>query len=184
MSVIQWWRDRLIARNPLYSSAFKPREDFKPRRDRLEDKWPHSVCRVVLYKDYCYWHQDVFLAPFKGVAFYDDFPEALPKLASEMVFYTAMSPLLYLVSRDVQVRNYLVPHRYMYEGKWVSGKRYRYFIRLCEWETHVAAFELYTGVSLIDKLAFFDVEKAKRMSMEIKEFKLKLLEESGRPEGA
>lgn len=180
MSVIQYWRERLAARNPLYSGSFKAREDYKVRQDRPQDPWPHSVCRAVLYQDYQFWFEDVFLKAYRGVPYYDNSPDKFPTPEVDFEFYSGMSPFLYLVSKEVQVKNYLVPTQRFYEEKWVKGKRYRYFVRLCEWETHVAAFELYTGLSISGNLAFFDVEKAKRMSAEIADFKARLLE-SPRP---
>lgn len=176
MSILQYWRERLAARDPLYSPSFKAREDYKVRQDRPDDKWPHSVCRAVMYQDYLFWHQDVFLNAYRGVPFFDISPEEMPQPEDDLTFFCTMSPFMYLISKDVQVRNYRVPYQYRFEGRWIKGKRLRYFIRLCEWETHVAAFEMYTGLNISGNIKFFDVEKAKRLSAEIANYKIKISE--------
>lgn len=176
MSVIQFWKERLQARNPLYSPAWKVREDFKPRRGEENDTWPHSVVRDVLYQDYCIWFEQKFLEAYRQVLF---FQEHLPKPVDAYTFFCTMAPWLYLLGQDVQVRHYQVPRRQMYEGKWVTTKRYRYFVRMCEWSTHVAAFEMYAGVKVMAEVEFFEAVKAQKLAEELTNFSVKITESGG-----
>lgn len=176
MSVIQFWRERLAARRPLGGPMWKEGEDYKPHLDkkRRADSWPHSVCRDVLYRDYLWWFEETFLKAYRGVAFFDD--ENMPKPEDALTFFCGMSPLLYLAGKDVQVRNYQVPVSVRHEGKWIKVRKWRYFVRLCDWETHVAAFELATGLPVAGNVAFFEAEKAKRLSTDVTNFKVKIAE--------
>lgn len=133
-----------------------------------------------MYQDYCYWHEDVFLVPYRGVLFFEN---DLPKPVDEMTFHVSIAPWIYLLGKDVQVRSYLVPHRYYFEGKYHQGKKRRYFVRLCYWETHVAAFETYTGVPVTGNVKFFDIEKTKRLAEDITNFRVVIAEVSPSREG-
>lgn len=176
MSVVQFWRERLAAKRPLYSEGWQAKTDYKPRYKDPNNPWPHSVCRTVLYQDYLYWHEDRFVKPYVGVAFFEASPDSVPKPADELTFYVTMAPWLYLLGKDIQQRSYLVPYRIMYEGAWRQGKKRRYFVRLCYWETHVAAFEMYTGVPIAGNVKFFEVEKTKQMVEEVNNFRVKIAE--------
>lgn len=171
MSVVQFWRERLAAKCPLYST-WLPRSDYKVHQERM-DSWPHSVCRDVLYRDYVIWHNEVFISPYRAVPY---FKGKLPEAVDSLTFFSAMAPYLYIAGKDVQVRNYLVPCIHEHEGRKVVGKKWRYFVRLCEWETHVAAFELLSGVSIAGNVRFFEAEKAKRMAQEVSAFRVKIVE--------
>lgn len=174
MSVIQYWRERLAARNPLGAPIWKSGVDFRPHveRARRADTWPRAVCRDILYKDYLWWFDNNFLKAYRGVAFFD--ADNMPKPEEQLGFFCAMSPMLYLVGKDVQVRNYQVPIQVQHEGRWTQVRKWRYFVRLCDWETHVAAFELHTGLPVAGNVAFFEAEKAKRLSSDVNNFRLKI----------
>lgn len=158
MSAIQYWKERLAARNPLHAGVWVEGRDYKTRKDRPPiSTWPHSVCRAVIYEDYLIWHSEVMLAPYRGVAYYDENPDARPAPLNLIPFFTEISPFIYLVGKDSQVRSYpsIVVHQDD-EGNPVRSRKFKYFVRLCEWEAHSLAFEKKTGIVLSKNLAFFD----------------------------
>lgn len=164
----------MAARRPLADPSFRPRQDYKPRRDAMRDPWPHAVCRASMYQDYQKWFDRDFLEAYRGVPFFKD---GLPKPEDEFTFFTTMSPWLYILGKKEQVRNYRVPVTVTMEGGVTEEQyRYRYFIRLGSWETHVAAFEIQTGISVGDNVKFFDVERAKRLMEGVSSFRARLTE--------
>lgn len=169
MSVVQYWRERLAAKVPLHSTHWVSGTDYKPHRaqDRI-GSWPHSVCRDVLYRDYCLWHHEVFLSPYRKSDFFAD---VMPEPADSFTFFTTMSPWLYIAGKEVQVRNYSVWVEKDHEGRRVAGKKWRYFVRLCLWETHCTAFEMISGVTISGTVKFFNAERAKRMDKEVSDFR-------------
>lgn len=146
MAVVLYWKERLAARNPLRLEALRiVGFNVKPRRDRMEDPWPHSVAKQAMFEDYLVWFDQVYLPPFQEAEFYQDFPDQLPKPADQLEFFTTMSPFVHVLGRKQQTRSYFVPKVTGHEGRWITVKVYRNFVRLCEWEDHVAQFELLTG---------------------------------------
>jgi len=149
MAVIPYWRERLKARKPLGLEAlWLVGYNVKLRDDNPEDTWPKAVAKQALLLDYKAWFEETYLPPYLESAFFRDFPEQLPKPASDLDFFVTMSPFLHVVGRAQQTRAYNVPQKKMWEGKWVSVKVHRNFVRLCTWQEHVAAFELQTHTSL------------------------------------
>lgn len=149
MSIAQYWLERLNAQNPLYNEKLRV-DRVNVRMHPGEDHnsfWPRAVARQVLYQDYTSWHDEVFLKNYRESAYWS---ERLPNPAVELHFYTTLSPWVYIVDKDKQVRNYKVPAKLQYEDEWYEGRKGRNFIRLCEWKHHVAAFELDTGLTVAD----------------------------------
>jgi len=149
MSVMLYWQERLEAQNPLYSESLRidkvnvrPMHGMDPKAS-----WPRAISRSALYEDYCRWHKDQFLQLYRGIAW----SGPMPKPAEELIFFSTMSPWLYVVGKDEQVRTYLVPHSEKYEGEWVHCKKNRYFIRLLDWQYHAVQFELTTGVFVFNR---------------------------------
>lgn len=149
MSVLQYWQRRLVEKNPIYSEAF--RIDKVGYRENIEDPtstWPRAVARAILFDDYVAWFTDVYLEPYRKSDQYKDFPEIMPRPCDELTFYSTISPWVYIVGKKQQVRTYLVPTRVHHKGDWRNLKINKYFIRLCAWEAHVAAFELNVGIDI------------------------------------
>jgi hypothetical protein len=144
MSVLLYWKERLEAQNPLFNDKLRvpmlnvrPMPGMDPR-----SSWPRAVARSALYQDYQDWHKDQFLALYRGIQWTGE----MPKPAEELIFFSTMAEWLYVVGKEEQVRTYLVPNSVRYEGRWLKGKKNRYFVRLLDWEYHAAQFELTTGI--------------------------------------
>ena len=165
MSVIEYWKSRLKSRDPFFSKSLRlPRVNYKDHRPFTGDTWPRAIVRQAMFADYLAWHEDAFLAPYRNMPFYEDREDKLPKAVDELAFFTTMAPWVYIVGKKQQVRAYAVPTQKWHESEWVKCKVNKYFIRLCEWEDHVAVFELLTGLRVSEDAVFFDVERAKRVS--------------------
>jgi len=157
MSAQLYWRERLIARNPIYSEPLREvMYNFRPHRRAMDDTWPHAIARAVLLEDYTAWHKEVYLKPYGDVSFFRDNPKKLPRPLGQLEFFSTISPWLYVRGKKEQVRAYLVPHKVCVEGRWVSTLKNRYFVRLCPWEAHVAAFHVNTGMDVNETPLPFD----------------------------
>lgn len=164
MSVTMYWKERLAAHNPVYCDALRiDKLTVKKRPGQLDD-WPHSVARSTLFDDYVAWHNEVYLSGYREADYYKQHPERLPQPVDELTFFSTMSPWLYIVGKKQQVRTYMVPHRYRYEDEWVEGKKNTYFVRLCEWQHHAAAFELNTGIRLDDASEYYEPGRAQMVA--------------------
>lgn len=145
MAVILYWRERLAARNPIRLIALQG-ADYRKLQDKApEDTWPKAVAKQALLQDYKAWFDEVYLDSYRATQFYIDQPELLPPPATDLEFFTTMSPLLHIVGRDQQTRAYFIWESRQHEGRWVKVKVRHNFVRLCDWQSHVAAFELQTG---------------------------------------
>jgi hypothetical protein len=162
MSVLIWWKERLAARAPL--REFVPRYDLKPNRIDPNDTWPHSCARQALVEDYRDWHERFYLKPYREVPYYEANPDKLPQVVSDFEFFSTMVPYLYVIGKDRQVRTYQVPCKKMYDGRWMTVRVTRYFVRFAEWKEHVAAFETSTGMHIEANVLYFEEEKAKLLS--------------------
>lgn len=146
MAVSLYWRERLLARNPIKYDAFRQEGfDVKYHDGRPGDTWPLRVAKQALLSDYLKWFEEEYLKTFRGVGYYQDFPDALPKPATELEFFTSMSAFLYLTGRHNQTRGYFVWGVTGFEDRFVRARVHRNFIRLCEHNEHVAQYELVTG---------------------------------------
>lgn len=146
MAVILYWRDRLADRCPIRAPVLRiDGFGFRKRQDRPDDPWYKAVARQTLLQDYNAWFADVYLPQFTGVPYYMDYPDQLPKPADDLGFFTQIAPFLYIVDKKQQTRSYLVNIKEPFEGRWLELKTHRNFVRLCEWEEHVAAFRIQTG---------------------------------------
>ncbi len=130
MSVQNWWELRLRARDPLefvHVQGF----DYRPKQG-VRDTWPNAVGRQSLYEDYCAWceKQDVL------------------QVETDLIFFLKVKPWIYIVDKKWHVKNYNVPKRQQYEGRWITLRVRRYFVRLRPYEEHVEVFEEKTGQSL------------------------------------
>lgn len=150
MSVVQYWKERLEAQNPLYDTALRiPQVNVRPNPGMdPRASWPRAVARSALYQDYITWFKECYLKPFKETPYYAERPSRLPKPVSELIFFSTIAPWIYVVGKKEQARTYLVPTQMKFEDRWVSGKKNSYFARLLEWRHHVAAFELDTGIQV------------------------------------
>ena len=131
---------------------------FRLNKNDLDARWPASVSRTALYNDYLLWHKDVFLKNYMGVGYYKDNPHRIPLAAPQLEFFSTLGPCLYVIGNERQVRAYKVYEEVHYEGKWIKIAKNRYFIRLCAWTEHCAAYELLTGVKLSVSLSFFPIQ--------------------------
>lgn len=161
MSVLIYWQERLQDRKPLYSDSIAiPGFNVKAREG---DSWPASVARSALLEDYLLWHEEKLLEPYRQSPMYADHPAMMPKPVDEMGFYNSLAPLIYVIGKHQQVRNYKVTIQRQFEGKWQSGTQRRYFVRLATWEEHVASFELQTGIEVHGNVIYLDVAKAQML---------------------
>jgi hypothetical protein len=165
MSVLMYWKERLVAKNPLFSEAKRLEKiHVKHRRSDMDNPWPHSVARSALFEDYLIWHEEAYLVPFRAVDYYQSNPDRLPAPADELGFFSTIAPWLYLVGKKQQVRTYLVPVQEFYDGEWYETKKNKYFVRLCTWEQHVAGFEMITGVPLDMQTEYYHPERARTVA--------------------
>ena len=147
MSVVVYWRERLEERRPIRLAAYyQENYDWKPRLEDGGDTWPRLVAKQSIWKDYLAWHEDVYLKPYREAEYFKDFPDQLPQPANEVEFWHIMAPLLYVSgSRNSQTRGYFVWGYRVHMGERVQAKVHRAFVRLLEWEEHMAAFMLAVG---------------------------------------
>jgi hypothetical protein len=146
MSINAYWHERLRAREPIRLQALRQIGfNVKPREN---DTWPTAVAKQALRLDYLAWFDEVYLPPYLESGFYQDTPQALPQRLDDLHFFTALSPFIHIIGREEQTRTYKVRVNKQHEGRWISVKANRNFVRLCEWREHVAAFELVTGLSI------------------------------------
>lgn len=147
MAVVLYWNQRLAERNPLRDPELRI-EGVNIKSREVEDSWPRAVAKQAQYMDYLKWFDEEYLPSFASVDYYRDFPDQLPKPANELEFFTTIAPFMYVVGRKQQVRSYAVKQQQTYEGEWMTIKKTRNFTRLCEWEEHVAAFVVQTGIEI------------------------------------
>lgn len=146
MSVVLYWRQRLIAGRPIRSDTlWAEGYNYRPLDKQPDSTWPKAVAKQALFQDYLGWFEEEYLKPFAASKGYAEFPDQLPKPANELGFFSQINPMLMLVGASSQVRNYKVTRRQLYEGRWIDVKGWRSFVRLCEWDEHVSAFILQTG---------------------------------------
>lgn len=154
MSTITYWRECLINKFPLrMSSAGTAGVWVKYRKGPRTTTWPYAVARATLYEDYRVWFRESYLKQFADIEGCYGVRDRLPQPDSELSFYVAMAPWLYIVSKEEQVRSYVVPVREHLDGRWWTLKKHRNFVRLCRHEQHVAVFEMLTGLVVYDALA-------------------------------
>lgn len=169
MAVVMYWRERLQSGNPIRLEALQGVNYKRPQDINPEDPWPKAVSKQALLQDYMAWFDEVYIKPFLDTPFYQDCPEQLPKAATELEFFTTMSPFIHLVGRDQQIRSYPVHEQRFFEEKWVTVKVRRNFVRLCNLKEHVASFELQTGNSINEGApARSDVERAEIVADAVK----------------
>lgn len=169
MTAVQlWWKERLVDRHPIGCEALRMEGyNLKTARTETTDPWPRAVARQALFEDYKIWFEDSYLPPYKTAGYYADFPDNLPRPTDELGFFTTIAPFLYIVGKKQQVRAYYVPQKQLYEDRYVTIKVNRYFVRLCEWEAHIAQFELLTGMDAHSILPSFDPDNAKTVARAI-----------------
>lgn len=161
MSVLMYWRDRLKAKQPFYCPSLRKEQvTYKPNRQDENNTWPHSVHRETMYEDYLAWYGEEYLKPYVESGYYADCPDQLPQAVNELGFFTTIAPWVYIVGRKEQVRAYKVKGQDHYEGEWYETYKNKYFVRLCTWEQHIAAFELDTGIPTGLELTHYCPEQA------------------------
>jgi hypothetical protein len=175
MSVHTYWKERLAEGCP---TMFYRQEgiDVKHRADRMADLWPHSVCRASLLDDYGKWHDQVFLEPYRKFEYYRNNPDALPKPADQLAFFTTLAPWIYVVGKKQQTRNYTCDVQELSNGQYITVQKGRYFVRLAELRFHIAAFEQQTCSRISDPSVYFDPDRAMVMHDGALEF-LRLIKE-------
>ncbi len=164
MSILFWWKERLVAQHPFHRPK-TPDIDYRMGADNPSTTWPALVQRTTLFKDYQTWHEEVYLAAYKGVEYYQESPDRMPMVATELEFFNIIRPFVYLHGRNTQVRSIKIPEQVHYQGRWVELRKYKYFIKLCPLAEHCAAFELYTGMSLSTDVKYYEEEKAKILAL-------------------
>lgn len=149
MSALLYWKERLLCGMPFFSSKFYDEKLFlKPNRKDPTSPWPHAVARSAMYADYAIWHREKYLPEFQEQPHYQRYPEDLPRAADELGFFSTIGPWLYVLGKSKQVRSYSIIERVHQSNVWHDVPKKRYFVRLCGLPVHIAAFELYTGISL------------------------------------
>lgn len=137
-----WWRERLKAQFPLTSpDVWQEGYSWKAREGANEEGWPGRVSRQDLYLDYTMWVNDnnAKAWPNKPIE------ERRPLPVTELVFYSTLTPMFYMGDKSRMVKNYHVKEQQTFEGRLITVKKRRYFIRLAPWNEHVAAFLRETG---------------------------------------
>lgn len=169
MSVLKYWQERLIDGKP-YHSDFFMKDSLSIRYHKDPNDWPFAVARSSMYKDYLVWYQNKFIPLYEQTEYYQRNPEMIPHAADEQTFYTTISPWLYVVGKDKQVRSYRVSVPEQYNDATILVKRYVYFVRLADLETHKMAFELDTGVLIGARGDIDDMTRATHLSNAITEW--------------
>lgn len=141
MSVTIYWKERLVAEHPFWSDGHRAERLHLRSLAGDAGAWPYAVARSTMYEDYKCWHYFQYCVP------YTEHCDDIPSPVDEMGFFAATAPWLYVIGRKQQVRTYSV------------GECNRYFIRLSEWEVHVAAFELNSGLRIAVPSVYFDAAK-------------------------
>lgn len=148
MPVATWWRKRLEEQNPIGDPVlWVPGFNVRPSRDPNE-KWPRAVARQALYMDFVAWYENEYLLGYRKTEMYVRFPEQLPITPTELTFWMAIAPFLYLHGKKVSVRNYFVKKPVQHQGAWLQVKVRRYFVRLEPWQKYVDRYEVNTGRKL------------------------------------
>lgn len=138
---ILWWRERLLDRFPLSQIFAVEGYAYKRRDGDVSERWPARVSRQDLYRDYVAWTHDN-----NAKAWPNKEPEdRRPLPVSDLIFYSTLTPMLYMGNKARMVKNYHIKEQVLFEGKYVSVKKRRYFIRLAPWQEHVDAYLRETG---------------------------------------
>lgn len=156
MSAIAYWRERLYNKFPLYNMSYVESDFVRIDEGQFPKVWPMAIAKQTLYNDYLSWFDKVFSVPYRGVPYYEDNPEALPKADDQFTFFTNMGPLLYIVGQAQQDRQYLVDMPETSGGVTILVRRRIKFIRFCPFEAHVATFEQRIGMKIVSPNARFD----------------------------
>lgn len=143
-AILPWWKDRLEDRSPI-SDAFRIGINIRPIAE--EPRWPQRVLRQALYFDYQSWYARYAKETYNHGVYLTN-PEMVPLYASELVFFSAMSPWLYINGKLGQTRHVSVKVPELFEGRTVYVRRRKYFVKLGLWQDHVATFEQETGLKI------------------------------------
>ena len=165
MASLIWWKERLREGSPLWSEAL--RLDRINLRKPMERDWPSAVARGALYQDYENWFNIEFLSPYK-----DARTEKLdlPKPDDQLTFFATLGPVIYLAGKEKQVKVCQVPVPAHHEGRWVTVKKSRYFIRLFSLDTHIAAYETVTGNRVHTPSEAFNKQRAEIIAQQVRDY--------------
>ena len=154
MAITIWWHQRLAQGFPLWGDPAKLDSlDVRRHKGAELSDWPRAVLRGALYENYRLWYKTHWREMYEG------FPT--PPMISELVFYAAMHPWLYVVGKKEQVRYYPV-----------SGEeKSRYYVRLCELRHHRAVFNMSTGLDWNERPVERDLESAQIVAESMAEYK-------------
>ena len=155
MSVAAYWKERLEERRPIRLDAYYV-EGFDWRPHPTGGTWPRLLASSAFYKDYCAWHEDVYLAAYRGSPYFQDFPDQMPQVLDEGSFWNTFGPFVYL-NRKHQRRGHYVWGQRKHEDEWVKCRVHRYFIRMATWEECLAQYSLLTGGTPSDPTACVDL---------------------------
>ncbi len=138
MNIDKNWEARLLARHPLGDLSLRE-EGFNVRSWAGKNgEWPRAVARQALYLDYQGW----FAQEMQGnLKFLIDNNLSAPVIPTELQFFIAMGPWLYVDGKDWHVKNYNIKASKPINRGFARVQVRRYFVRLVEWERHVSTFE-------------------------------------------
>lgn len=142
---VLWWRQRLQQQFPLNQVLWQEGYSYKKREGQTNETWPARVSRHDLYKDYVLWVDGNNAIAWPHLEKEDRRP--LP--VSELIFYSTLNPFFYMGNKARMVRNYHVKEQRLFEGRYITVKKRRYFIRLAPWQEHVTAFLRETGTKIL-----------------------------------
>lgn len=148
MSVQRYWAERLTDKRPIRSVELWQLKSAIRADDEMEN-WPRAVSKEIMYMDYKQWYEEIVLPQYACSEYYRNNPNLVPQPVEYHTFFTIIGPWLYVTGdKKNHVRHYRVQMNVPYKNSWATVRRLKSFIRLSDWEDHVAAFELHTGTAL------------------------------------
>jgi len=165
MTALIYWRQRLIAGEPLhFQNTRKPGRDVRYYAGQ-EAGWPRAVRKNALYQDYEWWFENTYLKPFKGSGYFSDFEDKLPKCMDRLAFYAVMLPLVNPLG--LEPRAYRTVVEVLHEGRYLTLKKRSNFYRLGTIMDHKVTFEMQTGMKVDQAIPTFDAEEIRILAASV-----------------
>lgn len=147
MTAILYWRERLEQGHPIRALGFRTKDWMKPRDEGADmNDWPTAVAKQALYADYLKWHDEVYLPPFEGDKYYEEYPDQIPEAMSESIFFQQLAPFLFVKGR-AQTIVLRVPRQQRLEGEWVTVTTRQNFAGLASLKDHIRRYNELVGYS-------------------------------------